>query len=177
MSYDSEEAKASSSHKAKLYDVPLRVAVGGNVDSGKCFAINTKVLMFDGKIKLIQNIKLEEKVMGDDSQPRTVVGTTTGKDLMYNVKMKRGGEYNVNSHHILCLKRTNIESIYIDHSRKAYWCKWWENLKVKNKRFYWNNDKEKAKEKTTAYLKIEVPKLPHYTPSGQYNIWKLNCIL
>ena len=31
------------------YDVPLRVAVGGSVDAGKCLKKDTPVLMFNGK--------------------------------------------------------------------------------------------------------------------------------
>ena len=90
-----------------MYEVPLRVAIGGNVDAGKCLKKDTPVLMFDGKIKMIQNIKIGDVVMGDDNLPRNVLHTTSGRDIMYNIKMIKGGEYTVNSHHILCLKNKN----------------------------------------------------------------------
>ena len=144
------------------YDVPLRVAVGGNVNAGKCLGINTPILMYDGKIKKVQDVKNGDKVMGDDNEPRTVVGTTTGTNIMYKITMKRGGEYIVNSHHILCLKRTNIECVFIDNKRNAYKCKWWEDLKIKEKRFYWKCNKEKAREAATLYLKDEVPLKSNY---------------
>jgi GTPase len=146
------------------YDVPLRVAVGGNVNAGKCLGINTPILMYDGKIKKVQDVKNGDKVMGDDNEPRTVVGTTTGTNIMYKITMKRGGEYIVNSHHILCLKRTNIECVFIDNKRNAYKCKWWEDLKIKEKRFYWKGNKEKAREAATLYLKDEVPLKSNYSP-------------
>ena len=38
------------------YDVPLRVAIGGNVDAGKCMKKNEKVLMFNGKINNIEDV-------------------------------------------------------------------------------------------------------------------------
>jgi elongation factor 1-alpha len=145
------------------YDVPLRVAIGGNVDAGKCLGKNSKVLMFNGKIKMIQDIKIGELVMGDDSYQREVINTTSGKDIMYNIKMKKGGNYTVNSHHILCLIQNNIENVTIEKKRKLYMCKWWEGLNIKTKRFYWNNNKEKAKEEVIKYLKDEVPKLLNYT--------------
>jgi GTPase len=148
------------------YDVPLRVAVGGSVDAGKCLKKDTPVLMFNGKIKMIQYIKLGEHVMGDDSHPREVINTTSGKDIMYKITMKRGGDYTVNSHHILCLKRTNIECVSVENNIKAYTCRWWENIKVNRKRIYWNDNKEEAKEKAFKYLKEVVPKLPNYTPPG-----------
>lgn len=144
------------------YDIPLRVAVAGNVDSGKCFKKDTPVLMFDGRVKMIQDLYEGDFVMGDDSQSREVIGTTSGKDIMYKVEMKRGGEYTVNSHHILCLKRTNIEMISIDNNRKAYTCRWWENVSIKNKRFYWGENKEKSYFEAERFLKEDVPKLPFY---------------
>ena len=49
--------------------------VGG---SGKCHGIDTPVIMYDGTIKMIQDIKVGEKVMGDNSASRNVLSTTEG---------------------------------------------------------------------------------------------------
>jgi hypothetical protein len=58
-----------------------------------------KVLMYDGNIKKVEDIKLGELVMGDDSTPRTVLETHSGTDKMYKVTNRRGDSYTVNSHH------------------------------------------------------------------------------
>jgi elongation factor 1-alpha len=135
------------------YDVPLRVAIGGNVDSGKCLKKDTPILMFNGDIKMIQDIKIGELVMGDDSCSRQVIDTVIGRDIMYNIKMEKGGDYTVNSHHILCLKQNSFKDIY--KYNKSYICKWWENLNIKEKRF-------ECKENALHFLK-NIHNLSEYT--------------
>lgn len=78
----------------------------GQAGSGKCMGINTPIIMADGTTKTIQNIKVGDKLMGDDSKPRTVLSTTTGKAPLYRVKQNRGDDYVVNGAHILSLKMT-----------------------------------------------------------------------
>ena len=73
--------------------------------AGKCLGYNTPVLMYDGTIKMVQDIVVGDKLMGDDSTPRGVKSITTGRDNMYRVYNKmRDVDYIVNSCHILSLK-------------------------------------------------------------------------
>ena len=65
--------------------------------------------MYDGNLVKVEDIKVEDKVMGDDSTPRNVVALGRGKDKMYDIEQKQseidpGSKYTVNSEHILCLK-------------------------------------------------------------------------
>lgn len=75
--------------------------------AGKCFGFNTPVLMFDCTIKMVQNIKEGELVMGEDGTPRKVLSTHTGRSMLYKVTPTKGDSYIVNSEHILCLKTKN----------------------------------------------------------------------
>jgi len=43
--------------------------------TGKCHGINTKILMYNGTIKNVQDIKIGEQLMGDDSTPRNVLSS------------------------------------------------------------------------------------------------------
>ena len=72
---------------------------------GKCFAPGTRVMMYDGSVKNIEDIKEKEQVMGPDGNPRLVIGLTHGFDNMYTVHQNKGMDYTVNSVHILSLKR------------------------------------------------------------------------
>lgn len=73
---------------------------------GKCFGIDTPILMFDGSIKMVQDIQLNDQLMGDNNTPRTVLSVCQGYDQLYNIHQKnRNHDYVVNSHHILCLKQ------------------------------------------------------------------------
>lgn len=93
----------------------------GRRRSGKCLAKDTSVLMYDGTIRLVQDIKKGDLVMGDDSRPRNVLGTTYGTDIMYKVTHDTGHTYTVNSEHVLSLKYTKnnyiekLETVYRVH--------------------------------------------------------------
>ena len=87
--------------------------------TGKCHAKGTPILMSDGTIKLIENIKEGELLMGDDSRPRKVLSLARGRDKMYDVISVKGEKYTVNQEHILCLRATNNDDI-IEISVKDY---------------------------------------------------------
>lgn len=78
----------------------------GFFSTGKCLGKGTKIIMYDGTLKNVEDIKAGEKLMGPDSTPREVLSTTRGIDTLYKVKQKRGIDYVVNSEHILSLKKT-----------------------------------------------------------------------
>ena len=78
----------------------LEVAVG----YGKCLAIGTPIMLSNGKIKSVENIKVGEKLMGDDSKPRTVLSLARGSEKMYEIKPTKGDSYTVNESHILSLR-------------------------------------------------------------------------
>ena len=71
---------------------------------GKCLGKDTPILMYDGTIKMVQDIKVGDILMGDDSTPRNVLSLARGREMMYNVSSKKGPNYIVNESHILSLK-------------------------------------------------------------------------
>lgn len=77
---------------------------GGAVKAGKCFGAGTKIRMFDGSVKRVEDIVIGDVLLGDDSTPRTVLETHSGKDELYCVSQKYGSDYVVNGEHILVYK-------------------------------------------------------------------------
>ena len=73
---------------------------------GKCHGINTPIIMFDGSIKMVQDIKTGDLLMGDDSTPRKVLSLATGQEQMYRISQSIGEDYIVNESHILSLQMT-----------------------------------------------------------------------
>ncbi len=84
--------------------VDIRIACAGNVDSGKCEAKNTKIRLYSGKIKNIQDITTKDVLLGDDRTPRKVLETTKGFGQMYKITPSSGEPFIVNKNHILCFK-------------------------------------------------------------------------
>jgi len=81
------------------------VVVSALTKSGKCLGKGTEVLMFDGSLKKVEEIKIGDKLMGYDSTPRNVLALGYGTEKLFKIK-QRGAEYVVNASHILSLKET-----------------------------------------------------------------------
>lgn len=74
--------------------------------AGKCLGIDTPVMMFDGSIKKVQDVKVGDQLMGPDSKPRNVLSLARGRETLYRVNQVKGDSYVVNESHILSLKHT-----------------------------------------------------------------------
>lgn len=85
--------------------------------AGKCLGINTPILMYDGTIKLVQDVQVGDELMGDDSTPRNVLTLARGKEKMYRVNASDNESYVVNESHILSLKASrNYSKVYKEGS-------------------------------------------------------------
>jgi hypothetical protein len=72
--------------------------------SSGCFAKDTPILLWNGGVKMSQDICIGDELVGDDGTKRAVLDTTNGVDTMYEVKQLYGITYIVNSKHTLVLK-------------------------------------------------------------------------
>jgi hypothetical protein len=82
---------------------PPTILFLGSRGSGKCLGKDTPVMMYDGTIKKVQDIRPGDELMGDDSTPRNVLSTVRGISTMYTVEQQYGDPYTVNENHILSL--------------------------------------------------------------------------
>ena len=87
---------------------PLIVSPTG---SGKCLAKGTPILMFDGSIKPVEEVRVGDRLMGPDSKPRRVLSLARGREAMYRVIPTKGDTYTVNESHILSLKITGTKDM------------------------------------------------------------------
>lgn len=78
------------------------VLIEGVPGIGKCHGKGTKILMFDGSVKLVEDICVGDLLMGDDSTPRNVLSLAHGEDEMFRVEPKTYGEpFEVNKEHVM----------------------------------------------------------------------------
>jgi SpoVK/Ycf46/Vps4 family AAA+-type ATPase len=68
-----------------------------------CHAKGTKILMYDGSVKNVEDIREGELLMGPDSTPRQVLKLASGKETMVKIKPNKGEDFIVNINHILHL--------------------------------------------------------------------------
>ncbi len=74
--------------------------------AGKCLGRGTPVLMFDGSIKAVEDVRVGDVLMGPDSGPRRVLSVCSGREPLYQVTPTKGASYVVNESHILSLRIT-----------------------------------------------------------------------
>lgn len=119
----------------------------GPPGTGKCLSKGTQVIMYDGSVKLVENIKQNDKLMGDNNTPRTVLGTTSGEDVMYRIIQGKGDDYDVNSEHIISL-RLSIPFVekWLEKEGR-YKLLWFEDHKGKQKSFTVRKIKKPLKKK------------------------------
>lgn len=98
------------------------LVITGSLGIGKCLCYNELCLMFDGSIKPVQDIKVGDTLMGDDSTPRRVLSTTTGRGPMYQVYPAKGEPFGCNDAHILCLKSSVSDEV--EHVSVKDFLKW-----------------------------------------------------
>lgn len=166
-------------HNKNKNDEYLHTMILGPPGHGKCLAKDTPVIMYDGTIKSVQNVKEGEKLMGDDSKPRNVISTCSGRETMYLVKQNYGDDYVVNESHILSLRLCK-DPIIIDKNLKNYFkLSWFSKEKINTKIFMYNsNDKEKIYQNVQNFIKT-LPKkgsiidinIVEYIKRNKY--WKL----
>ena len=135
------------------------ILITAHTGSGKCHSKDTPILMYDGTIKLVQNIKENELLMGDDSKPRKVLGLARGIETMYKVKLSNGDIFGCNESHILCLKYNVKPFMKIDKRRDSYPIQWFdnENIKMRNTSFKYNEkNKEDVFEEATQFLNDKI---------------------
>lgn len=90
---------------AAISNSEKRIMVNAPCSWGKCLGKDTPILMFDGSIKLVQDIRVGDQLMGDDSLPRTVISLARGRETMYRVIPNSKGfmTWTCNKGHILSL--------------------------------------------------------------------------
>lgn len=84
----------------------------GEIGSGKCLGLGTPVMRFDGTIVPVEEIRAGDLLMGPDSAPRQVLGTTRGTGPLFKVCPTVGVPWVCNDAHILTLVHTQSDDVF-----------------------------------------------------------------
>ena len=79
-----------------------------------CHVKGTKIMMYNGSLKNVEDIKLNDKLMGDDSRPRRVKTLFTGEQDMYKLTLDDGRDFVVNKNHRIAIKNSYRSVIEIE---------------------------------------------------------------
>lgn len=86
---------------------PDLLVLGARPGNGKCLGKGTPVLMFDGTIKLVEDIKVDELLMGPNSLPRKVLSLARGREEMFRITPIKGDAWVCNRSHILSVRMSS----------------------------------------------------------------------
>lgn len=89
-----------------------------------CHPAGQGILMYDGRIKKVEDIKSGDILMGPDSSPRRVLRTINGKGSIFKVAPIRGVPFFVNEDHILTLVKTGVKSSETIDVSVRDWMQW-----------------------------------------------------
>lgn len=98
---------------------------------GKCHSIDTPILMYNGGIRKVQDIKVGDLIMGDDSTPRTVLSLARGNEEMYEISQGNDA-YTVNKEHVLSLVCSGNKKVVHRGERSSYQVCWFDGDSLKN---------------------------------------------
>jgi hypothetical protein len=121
--------------------------------SSGCFAKDTPILLWNGGVKMSQDIKVGDELVGDDGTKRIVLDTTSGVDTMYEVRQNGGMTYVVNSKHTLVLKYTGEKNIYWSDRDNIFKMYMFDREKLYRRTYTVKVTDDKTKEE--AYKEIE----------------------
>lgn len=87
-----------------------------------CHAPGTKIIMANGTVKNVEDVKVGEFLMGNDGTPRRVMQLWNGYDDMYEIKQDKAASYVVNRKHRLTLRFHGYHSInFVNNYYDVVW--------------------------------------------------------
>jgi len=124
----------------------------GNI---KCLAQDTKILMYDGTSKKIQDVINGDAIMGENAQPVCVYKIENIKDIQYEVQPIRGENYIIGQNHNIILKASNYEMVWWDDKRKRFRARYMKDFMIYEKIFSLDKygNKDIAEEEANKFIK------------------------
>ena len=87
------------------------VVLGGEPGVGKCLGLGTPVLMADGRVLPVEQVKLGDRLMGPDGNARTVLSVNEGVGDLYRIEPIKGEPWICNDQHILTLVQSLTDEV------------------------------------------------------------------
>ena len=108
-----------------------------------CHAAGTGIRLYDGGVKLVENVQMGDVLMGDDNTPRNVLRLCRGHSDMWKIVPVKGDPFTVNGEHVLSLVATKMHGVTFRGAYRPnlpFMAKWFERsiervVEVKAKAF------------------------------------------
>jgi DNA repair protein RadD len=111
LSLHSDQEAVLEKARQAFRDGHTRVLLYGATGFGKSLRKGTLVIMADGTLKAIEDVRAGDQLLGPDGGVRNVLSLGRGRETMYEVKPVKGDPYYVNASHILSLRKTGVDGL------------------------------------------------------------------
>lgn len=85
------------------------VVLGARPNSGKCLAKGSKVIMRDGTMQFVEDLKIGDELAHPNGGYQTITNLGNGVADLYRVTLRDGSCFECNGDHILALERSKTE--------------------------------------------------------------------
>lgn len=142
-------------HQRNSQNEYLHTILVGSPGCGKCLGVDTPILLYNGTVKMVQDINTNDILMGDDSSPRNIISTCFGRETLYKIRQFYGDDYIVNESHILSLKLSKSPILHHEIEENYYSVIWFDKYKEHMQIFkYIDNNEDKFIEATNFLNKL-----------------------
>lgn len=126
------------------------------------------ILMYDGKIKIVSDIKIGDKLMSPTGKPHIVTNIVSDNMNTYYIVPVKGTPYSVSEDHDLMVKISYCANINWNTRYDTYIVEWYEGFSRMTKYFSIKtfNSKEKAYIAAQKFIENEISQNKKYTKSG-----------
>ena len=99
---------------------------GRNGYGGKCQQKGSLIPGWNGKMRKIEDYKVNDLIIGDDGSPRRILGMTQGRGRLFEISQSHGQSYVVNENHILSLTMPDHKRIFWNTVKGGWTVLWWD---------------------------------------------------
>lgn len=90
----------------------LWIIIDAPTGAGKCLAPDTLVLLSNGQVRRMDDVRETDYLMGPDGKPRTIWGINRGRGPMVDIIPNKGQAWRCTADHVLTLIRTSEGGAY-----------------------------------------------------------------
>lgn len=88
-----------------------KTLIFGDSGAGKCLGKGTPVLLFSGETIPVEEVEVDDLLMGPDSKPRRVLSVNSGSSEMFRIVPNKGEPWTCNDVHVLTHWNYNRETL------------------------------------------------------------------
>lgn len=111
------QAAAIDALRQGIRDGKRRLILCAGTGAGKCLGPGTQILMADGRIIPIEDVRVGDRLASPTGMANTVLSLARGREQMFRIVPTKGDSYTCNASHLLSLKKSGKRALTLANGR------------------------------------------------------------